>query len=119
MDIQNIIVGLVTGFISGIISGVLITLYFRKRDEKERVFKYWEQYLFRQMEQCDIFIPAEALQNIAPLGGVNGRFGKALSQIQETIHPVEDAVMTDEQSAIAENVIIALDELGKWYKSSK
>lgn len=118
---QDIIIGLITGLVSGALSGYLVYLITKRREEKYQVYLYWETFLFRAMDDCKVFFPSEALHYINMIDKSGSDWYKAIQEILDlqNTYPIEDRVFDEREAKIAENVIIALKELGKWKKKHR
>ena len=118
--IIDFIVGLVTGLISGCISGYIIYLVTKRKDRKYQVYLYWKTFLCTAMNECQIYMPSEALHNISDVGKSGSDWYKAITKILElqNPYPVEDKEFDERENEIAKNIIVALEELGKWEKKN-
>ena len=118
--LENMVIGLLTGLISGGISGYLIYLITKNREKKYQVYLYWETFLFKAMDDCQMYIPSEALHYISDVGGSESIWYKAIKEILDlqNPYPIENREFSEQENKIAENVLIALEELGKWKKKN-
>ena len=117
----NILISLLTGFISGFASGYVVYILTKKREEKNDIYRYWENYLYKTLENCEICIPAESLSNIAYIGDKNSDWYKAIQKIIELTDQFSDSnnELTEKQEEIFQNVLIALKALYEWKKQNK
>lgn len=115
---RDIIIGLITGLISGALSGYLVYLITKRREKKYQVYLYWETFLFRAMDDCKVFFPSEALHYIGEIDKSGSDWYKAIQEILDlqNPYPTEDRVFNEREAKIAENVLVALEELAKWKK---
>ena len=118
--IQDIIVGLITGLVSGALSGYLVYLVTKRREKKYQVYLYWETFLFNAMDDCKVFFPSEALHYISEIDKSGSDWYKAIQAILDlqNPYPVEEREFNERETKIAENVLTALRELGKWKKKN-
>ena len=118
---QEIIISLITGLVSGTLSGYLVYVLTKRREKKYQVYLYWETFLFRALDDCKVFFPSEALHFISEIDESGSDWYKAIQEILDlqNPYPVEDRVFDERETKIAENVIIALKELGKWKKKHR
>ena len=116
----DIIIGLSTGLVSGLLSGYLVYIYTKNREKKYQVYLYWETFLFKAMGECKMYIPSESLNYISDVGEAGSEWYKAIKEILDlqNPYPVEDREFDKRETKIAENVLKALEELGKWKKKN-
>ncbi len=115
------VVGIITGLISGIVSSVLVYIWTKKKENKEKYYNYWITYLFNVMKECKVWFPIEELLYIDKVGKKNSEWYKAINNILDLTRPyeLEDRVFNEHETEISKNVLIAMNELGKWYGIKK
>ena len=119
--VSDLIIGLITGFVSGIASGYFVYSRTKRQEEKYHAAMFCENYLFRMLEKCEIYIPREELSYFHYIGDKDTEWGKAIYHLLDVSNPFshDDIEMTEEQNYIGENVLIALNELSNWKKENK
>lgn len=117
----NILSSLITGLISGCISSYIIYRLTKKRDEKYRLYYYWQDFLFKTMEKNEIYFPSEQIRALSKIGKKDSRWYNSINEILDIINPYEneEREFSEEETRLAENVLIALEELNKWAKKNK
>lgn len=115
------IIGMATGLLSGFISSTVIYIVTKRSEEKEKIYSYWIVYLFNAMKKCELWFPAEELLYIDKVGKKDSEWYRAVNEIIDLTKPfeIEDKVFDEKESKIAQNVLIAINELGKWYGIKK
>ena len=115
------IVGIATGLVAGVISSAIVYVITKKREEKEKIYTYWTIYLFNVMKEFKVWFPAEELMYSGKVGKHGSEWSKAIDEIITLTQPyaVEDRMFSEKETKLAQNVIIALNELGKWYGKKK
>ena len=115
------IVGILTGLVAGLASSTIVYVITKKKENKEKYYLYWLVYLFKVMQNCAVWFPIEELLNIDKVGKKGSEWYKAINEIMELTRPyqLEDREFDETKSKIAQNVIVALNELGNWYGNNK
>ena len=114
----DVVISLIVGIISGVISGMIVSKYYNHKAELKRIDDYWNHYLWKSLENCNMFIPEETLAMLKPLGGQNSKFGQAIISIHNILHPLDNEEMTKEQQQLFENFTIAYREYNEWKKNN-
>ena len=114
----EILKDILIGLGSGLVSGYLVYLFTKNREQQHQVYEYWMDFLFKVMERNEVYFPSEELRNISAIGGKGSKWHTAIQEILEITNPVgEDKEFTEEGTKLAENVAVALNELGAWAKN--
>ena len=72
MGIKEIILSLIIGIVSGVISGYLVSIYCDRKNNQRQIEEFWRDYLWKSLEYCKMYVPAELLEKLEPLGGLDG-----------------------------------------------
>lgn len=118
---QDFVNNVIAGLISGVVSGLLVYCFTKKREEKYRLYYYWQDYLFKVMEKNEVYMPTEQLRNISAIGDKGSKWYQSVFEILNLTNPfeIQEKEFSEEGTKLAENVLIALNELGKWAKKNK
>lgn len=113
---ENFLIGLISGLISGLLSSAIVYHFTKKRAEERELCLFCENFLFKMLENCEMYIPHDILSKTACISDADGKWSEAIQNLIDLTNPFacEDIVLTDRQTAIFSNVEIALDKLNKW-----
>jgi hypothetical protein len=117
MSTLEIIISVVVGLLSGIVSSTIVYIVSKKREEKNQIFNYWNNYLFSALKECDMHFPnIEGLSSISKVGKQGSKWYSAILNIEDILHTEnsENRVLSQAEIELSENVIIALGELYRW-----
>ena len=117
----DIVIGLATGLISGFVSGYIVYLITAKKERERQLYRYWTDFLFKAMEKNEVYIPSEQLRNALYIGPVGSRWYESINTILNIMNPyeIEDKEFSEEGTILADNMLIAYEELGKWAKGKR
>ena len=117
---QDIMIGLITGIVSGLISSIIIYFVTKKREEKIGLYYYWRSFLFNALRECEMYIPVAELDKVNSIGDKDSRWHEAVTELLHNLNPYghEDKEFDEHQVIIADNVMIAIEELEKWKKTN-
>ena len=79
--IIEIAIGMGTGLVSGLVLGYAVYYFTNKREEKRRVFQFWENFLYKALGECEIYIPIEEIREKGEIGGKGTTWDKAITAI--------------------------------------
>lgn len=77
--------------------------------------------MFKVMEKNEVYMPTEQLRNISAIGDKGSKWYQSVFEILNLTNPfeIQEKEFSEEGTKLAENVLIALNELGKWAKKNK
>lgn len=113
---MNILCDILVGLITGCISGMLVYIMTTRREYKYQTYRFWENYLLDAFKYCEMYIPAEALNNMSIVGGKDSKWNTAIFEILDDTRPfpAEDRELTEKEIRLSNNLRIALKELNAW-----
>lgn len=116
----DIAVGLSTGMVSGLASGYLVYKLTKRRENKYQLYFFCRNYLFDTLLHCKMYLPVKKLEKLFAIDTMESTWGKAIYAIIDDTRPfpLDDDEMSERESRIAENVLVALKELEKWKKEN-
>lgn len=78
-------------------------------------------YLFNTMKKCEIWFPTEELRYLYQVDKKGSEWEKAMLSILDLNSPfdLKDKDFNEKENETAKNVLVALDELNKWYFNKK
>ena len=112
----NIFIGLGAGLVSGLASSFITYFITKRREKKEFLFNYWHNFIFSALDKCGVYFPRfEELTSIKEIGDKDSKWYKAITEIQDQLHPVNlEKEFSKEEEIIAKNALIAIEELNLW-----
>ena len=87
-----------------------------QKKKKEFLFNYWHNFIFSALDKCGVYFPRfEELTSIKEIGDKDSKWYKAITEIQDQLHPVNlEKEFSKEEEIIAKNALIAIEELNLW-----
>ena len=113
----EIVISVIIGLLSGIVSSTIVYIVSKKREEKNQIFNYWNNYLFSALKECDMYFPSiDSLSSISRVGEQGSKWYTAILNIEDILHSEnsENRVLSQTEIELSENVTTALVELYQW-----
>ena len=111
-------VGLLAGLVSGVVSGLFVSFLIRKHEKKRDLYLFWKNYLYRALNECNIYLPIAELENVKYIGGKGTKWHEAVNELLHHTKPDWQEMFSPEEheAAVIKCYEIAIGELEKWNK---